>query len=262
MSQTFPVAGRKIYIGPVITPPTGVNALFDENDFLAPNAPEWVGIGKWQTAGALGGDQATITETYINEDYDDIQMGTKSPGEMQNTFGVVEGDAGQVALYAAAGDKRLYQFLVEFPDAPVGGTPSYRLFAAYVKEPNEQGGGANTAGLMQINLVKFKNTVRIAATGDAPPVWAFPPFIYSADLEVGTVVSSNTANVTGSVTYQWQLSANGTSGWEDAPGTDDGATYTLHADTEDGYVRLAATATGAGGATVAYSNVIGPIIPA
>lgn len=262
MSTAFPVAGRKIYIGPVIAAPAA-GALFTAGDFLAPNAPEWTRIGKWQSMGVLGGEQATITTPYLNEDYDEVLMGTKNPGTMQNTFGVVDADPGQIALYAAAGDRRLYQFLIEFPDAPVGGTPSYRLFAAYVTQPNEQGGEANTAGLMQVNMVKYRNVVRIAATGDVPPVWNFPPFIYSANLEVGTVVSSDVSNVSdGSVAYAWQLSANGTSGWGEASGTANAATYTLDADDLGGYIRLAATATGAGGSTVAYSNVIGPVIPA
>ncbi|GGA64975.1 hypothetical protein [Pelagibacterium lentulum] len=263
MSQTFPVAGRKIYIGPVITAPTGPGAEFTANDFLAPNDPEWTPIGKWQTAGALGGDQQTITTPYINEDWEDVQMGTKNPGVQQHTFGVVEGDPGQVAIYAAAGDKRLRQFLVEFPDAPENGTPSYRLFAAYVKEPAEQGGDANTAGMMQVELVRAKNMVRIAATGDMPPVNTFPPFIYG-DAQVGEIVESNNGNWTGADSFAqlWQASADGVGGWAAAGGTNNAANLTVDGDNEGDYLRLRVTATGTGGDTVAYSNVIGPVIPA
>lgn len=171
MAQTFPVAGRKIYMGGLFVPP-GTGRLLLDDDFPAITANTWVPIGKWQSAGALGGDQATITTPYLNEEYDDVQMGTKNPGTMSNTFGVVDDDPGQIALYAAAGDRRLRAFLIEFPDAPVGAAAhgSIRLFAAYVKQPSEQGGEANTAGLMTCELVKFRNIVKVAAAATGGPV--------------------------------------------------------------------------------------------
>lgn len=173
MAQSFPVAGRKIYMhADVLVPPS--TGLLDAADFPALTDDGWSEIGKWQTAGALGGDQATITSSYINEEYDDVQMGTKNPGVMSNTFGVVPADPGQIALYAAAGDRRLRAFLVEFPDAPTGAAAhgTVRLFAAYVKEPSEQGGEANTMGNMTVELVKFKNTVRVPAAATGGPVAA------------------------------------------------------------------------------------------
>lgn len=172
MSQTFPVAGRKLFMGGLVTPPA--SGLFEVGDFSAITDAGWVRVGKWQSMGQLGGDQATITTPYINEEYDDVQMGTKNPGVMQNTFGVVPDDPGQIALYAASGDRRLREFLIEFPDAPTGATAhgTIRLFAAYVKEPVEQGGEANTNGLMSVEFVKFKNVVRIAAASTGGPVAA------------------------------------------------------------------------------------------
>lgn len=171
MSQTFPVAGRKLYMGGLFTAPD-TGRLLTVDDFPALTAEAWTRIGKWQSAGALGGDQATITTPYINEDYDDVQMGTKNPGTMQNTFGIVDADPGQIALYAAAGDKRLRAFLVEFPDGPSGASAhgSIRLFAAYVKQPSEQGGEANTAGLMTCEFVKFRNVVKVAAAASGGPI--------------------------------------------------------------------------------------------
>lgn len=260
MSINIPVAGRKIFIGPVITPPVGAGTEFDADDFIALNSDDWMPIAKWQTAGALGGEQQTITTTYINEEWEEVQMGTKNPGTMQNTFGVEDEDPGQIALYAAAGDKRLYQFKIEFPDAPVGGTPSYRLFAAYVTFPAEQGGEANTAGLMQVNLVKFKNTVRILRTGTAAPAFTFPPFIYGV-AEVGEVLTADASNVTGAsaTAYLWQASDDGQVGWVTAPGTANASTYTEDAAAEGKYIRAQVTLTGAGGSNVAYSNVVGPV---
>lgn len=171
MGQSFPVAGRKIYMhADVLVPPA--SGLLVAADFPAITDADWGEIGKWQTMGSLGGDQATITSSYINEEYDDVQMGTKNPGVMSNTFGVLPADLGQIALYAAAGDKDLRAFLVEFPDAPTGASPhgTIRLFAAYVKEPVEQGGEANTMGMMTVELVKFKNTVRVPAAATGGPV--------------------------------------------------------------------------------------------
>lgn len=173
MSQTFPVAGRKIFIGGLFTAPD-TGRLLTVDDFPDIIADTWTAIGKWQSAGALGGDQATITTPYLNEEYDDVQMGTKNPGTMSNTFGIVDADEGQIALYGAAGDRRLRSFLIEFPDAPTGATAhgSIRLFAAYVKQPSEQGGEANTNGLMTCELVKFRNIVKVAAAATGGPVGA------------------------------------------------------------------------------------------
>ena len=260
MSINIPVAGRKIFIGTVITPPVGAGTEFDAGDFIALNSDDWVPIAKWQTAGALGGEQQTITTTYINEEWEEVQMGTKNPGTMQNTFGVEDEDPGQIALYAAAGDKRLYQFKIEFPDAPVGGTPSYRLFAAYVTFPAEQGGEANTAGLMQVNLVKFKNTVRILRTGTAAPAFTFPPFVYGT-AEVSETMTVDASNATGAsgTAYFWQVSDDGEAGWTTAPGTANAASYTIDPAAEGDYLRCQVTLTGAGGTNVAYSNVVGPV---
>lgn len=262
MSINIPVAGRKIFIGPVITPPVGAGTEFDVDDFIALNSDDWTPIAKWQTAGALGGEQQTITTTYINEEWEEVQMGTKNPGTMQNTFGVEDADPGQIALYAAAGDKRLYQFKIEFPDAPVGGTPSYRLFAAYVTFPAEQGGEANTAGMMQVNFVKFKNTVRILRSGTAAPAFTFPPFIYGV-AKVAETLTADASNVTGasSTAYLWQISDDGEVGWSTAPGTPDASTYAVDAGAEGKYVRAQVTLTGAGGSAVAHSNVLGPVDP-
>jgi hypothetical protein len=173
MAQSFPVAGRKIYIGGLFTAPTD-GSLLVADDFSALTAETWTPIGKWQSTGTLGGDQATITTSYLNEDYDDVQMGTKNPGTMQNTFGIVPADPGQIALYAAAGDRRLRQFLIEFPDAPTGAGAhgTIRLFAAYVKQPVEQGGEANTMGMVACELVKFRNVVRVEAASTGGPVGA------------------------------------------------------------------------------------------
>ncbi len=263
MAINIPVAGRKLFIGPAITPPVGANVEFDAEDFIPLESDDWEPVAKWQTAGALGGEQQTITTTYINEDWEEVQMGTKNPGTMQNTFGVEDLDPGQQALYAAAGDKRLYQFKIEFPDAPVGGTPSYRLFAAYVTFPAEQGGEANAAGLMQVNFVKFKNTVRILRTGTAAPAFTFPPFIYGAP-EVAEVMSVDASNVTGadSTAYLWQVSEDGETDWSTAPGTPNASSYTIDAGAEGDYLRCRVTLTGVGGTNVAYSNVVGPVDPA
>ena len=262
MAINIPVAGRKLSIGPVITAPVGANVEWNAGNFIPVNSEDWTPIAKWQTAGALGGEQQTITTTYINEEWEEIQMGTKNPGTMQNTFGVEDMDPGQIALYAAAGDKRLYQFKIEFPDAPVGGTPSYRLFAAYVTFPAEQGGEANTAGLMQVNLVKFKNTVRILRTGTAAPAFDFPPFIFGT-AEVSEVLTADASNVTGAsaTAYLWQASADGETGWATAPGTANASTYPVDAAAEGAYLRCQVTITGAGGTNVAYSNVVGPVAP-
>lgn len=171
MSQVFPVAGRRLYMhADIFVPPA--TGLLVAGDFPAIDDADWGEIGKWQGHGNLGGDQAIITTPYINEEYDEVQMGTKNPGVMSNTFGVLPADTGQIALYAAAGDKLLRSFIVEFPDAPTGASPhgTLRIFAAYVKQPVEQGGAANTDGMMTVDLVKYRNVVRVVAAATGGPV--------------------------------------------------------------------------------------------
>ncbi|GHC79376.1 hypothetical protein [Limoniibacter endophyticus] len=170
MAQTYPVAGRLIFMGGLFVPPA--MGLLTADDFSDVTSGDWTPIAKWASTGALGGDQQTITQPYINEDYEDVQMGTKNPGTMSNTFGVIAEDPGQIKCYAAAGDKRLREFMIVFPDAPVGANAhgSIRLFAAYVKEPVEQGGEANTTGMVEIPLVKYRNTVRLPASETGGPI--------------------------------------------------------------------------------------------
>lgn len=50
MAINIPVAGRKLSIGPVITPPVGANVEWDADDFISVNSEDWTEIAKWQTA--------------------------------------------------------------------------------------------------------------------------------------------------------------------------------------------------------------------
>jgi hypothetical protein len=58
---------------------------------------------------------------------------------------------------------------------------------------------------------------------------------------------------------QWQISADGTTGWADVTGGDTTLAYTLVAGDAGKYLSMLVTGTTSGGAATQRSNVIGPI---
>lgn len=91
------------------------------------------------------------------------------------------------------------------------------------------------------------------------PVNTVAPAI-TGTLEVDEVLTTTDGTWTGSPTfaYQWQVSANGTSGWSDVE-SETGATYTLVSDDETKFFRAIVTATTTAASVEAISNVVGPV---
>ena len=106
-----------------------------------------------------------------------------------------------------------------------------------------------------------------SATGavlPAPPAGGVPTITGTA--QVGRVLTASPGSWTNSPTsysYQWQTSANGSSGWSSASGS--GATtssYTVAAADLSDYLRVTVTATNAGGSASASSGATGAVLPA
>lgn len=111
-ADLYAVAGSKLYIGPSMATKL--------TDFVAAdfNAVVWTEIDGWQTMGAIGDTAEVITTPLINRGRDTKQKGTFNAGTMENTFAIVDGDAGQTALIAASKTRNNYPFRIVYSDAP------------------------------------------------------------------------------------------------------------------------------------------------
>lgn len=114
MSNLYPVANSKIYIGGVLNP--GL-VDFTAADF---SSQTWTEIDGWSTMGSFGDTVALISTDLINRGRATKQKGTTNSGQMQNVFAVIPGDPGQAALIAASAGavKDNFAFKLEFADAP------------------------------------------------------------------------------------------------------------------------------------------------
>lgn len=162
MAETvYPVAGCKISIGAAVDLPSGDLTAADFSSVT------WTEIKGWETMGALGDTSALITTQLIGENRDLKMKGTRNAGQMQANFAVMATDPGQIALIAAAATNNNYPFKIELNDKPVAGASpknSMRYFYGLVMGAPEQGGGANTARMMQATIEINTNIVRVAAS--------------------------------------------------------------------------------------------------
>lgn len=157
-----PVAGMRIYIGPAAETK---EVDWVEADFEDTSPTMWVEIGKWQQMGALGDAVTDIAEDFINTSRTEHQKGTASPRPMENVFGILPDDAGQLALIAAGSpsDKSNYMFRVKGNETTGFSSPSETYFVALVMGTPEQGGGANTIRKMTAQLQINSNLVQVPA---------------------------------------------------------------------------------------------------
>lgn len=107
MASLSKVAGSRIYIGSSVAYKTVVTAA----DF---NGQSWTEIGGWTQTGDLGAEQATITQTTINENTTLYGKGVISFPTMTNIFVPILDDVGQVKFVAAQKSCKPYAFKVEW----------------------------------------------------------------------------------------------------------------------------------------------------
>ena len=158
MSDLFPVAGAKIYIGGTKSTQT---ADFTATDF---SAVSWTEVDGWEQCGAFGDTAQVITTALINRGRDVKQKGTANAGQMQNVFSFVSGDSGQAAMKAAAtgANKNNYAFKIVWDDSlGVSGTTHY--FVAMAMNWTNAGGSANTIRNINSTLEINSNIVEVAA---------------------------------------------------------------------------------------------------
>lgn len=159
MAELYPVAGMKISIG---GPLASKKADLLAADFAD---EDWEEIDGWETMGSVGDSNALITTALINRNRDVKLKGTANAGSFQCNFAIISDDPGQLALIAASKTKRNYAFMIEGNDAPATGAspkPSRRYFIGLVMGTPEQGGGANTAQMMQATIEINSNVVKVA----------------------------------------------------------------------------------------------------
>ncbi|TKA98547.1 hypothetical protein FAZ78_00370 [Cereibacter changlensis] len=153
----FATNGAKLYIGGVL----GWKATdFVEADFTSQT---WVEIGETESLGSLGDTASEITFDGIATKRQRRLKGTRSAGTMEVVCGVDYEDDGQIALIAAEKTAHNFAFKLEFNDAPVGGTPSQRLFIATVASAAEALDTANSVMKLNSSLWVNSNIVRINA---------------------------------------------------------------------------------------------------
>lgn len=159
MADLFPVAGCKFYIGDALATK---NSDFVVGDF---SAITWQEVDGWSQMGPHGDAAALIATAIINRGRDLKQKGTRNAGSMENIFGNIPTDQGQIDLLAAEATQLNYAFKIELNDMPSGGsTNSERLFVGLVLSAQEQGGEANTIRNFAVTVEINSNVVRVAAT--------------------------------------------------------------------------------------------------
>lgn len=102
-----------------------------------------------------------------------------------------------------------------------------------------------------------------AQVTEAPANTVAPSFSYSGSLEVGTVLTGSAGTFTGAptpdLTFSWQRSSNGTSGWSSISGAT-ASTYTATPEDAGQHLRLQVTGTNTEGSATASSTSAGPVI--
>lgn len=155
--------GSTIYIGE----PVSLNGnKLTEAEFTGQS---WTEIKCLENLGTVGDTANEITFDGINCGGDSGRTmrfkGTRNAGTMELIFGLDYSNAGQAALLAAeANDNENFAFRIVLNDAPEGGTPSERLFAAVVGGAQEAYDSANSVVKLQASLWVNSNIVRINAS--------------------------------------------------------------------------------------------------
>lgn len=164
MSDLYPVAGAKLYIGDaaISLPSSDVTS----STF---SGVTWTEIDGWETMGAFGDAAEVITTQLINRARDIKQKGTRNAGSMENNFARITDDAGQTALIAAEKTNNNMPFKIEWDDAPASGpspTPTRHEFLGLVNSAPITGGGANGIWMLSSTLEINTNILEtLAATG-------------------------------------------------------------------------------------------------
>lgn len=149
---------------------------------------------------------------------------------------------------------------------PTGATINYKASKSYTRVPDLQ--DTSTPSYVAGNLIPVApNSATFLTTsggsGGTAPTLGAPDVTGTA--QVGQTLTAVPGALTGSpapaVTYQWQQSANGTTGWTNVPGAT-GPTYTIGAGLVTDYLRVSETATNSAGTATTPSAATAQVVAA
>ena len=163
--SVYSTAGAKLYIGPALQLGRAVHEL-TESSF---SSITWTEIYGLEGLGSAGDTSEVSSTGLVNIGRVVKAKGMRDGGTMEVVMGSVPDDAGQIALIAAEKTKWNFPFKLVFDDAPPGGTPSERKFAALVMSAVEQFNQGNDTIKLNSTLAINSNVVRknAAAGGGA-----------------------------------------------------------------------------------------------
>lgn len=153
----FATAGATLHIGGAIA---YVGVDLAESDF---SGVSWVQIKEVESLGSVGETATEIDFTAVGDARQRRVKGSRSSGTMEIVCGLDYADAGQLAALVAEKTEDDYAFKVVFDDAPSGGTPSERYFAAIVGGVSEQFDTVNNVMKLNVSLWVNSNVVRVNA---------------------------------------------------------------------------------------------------
>lgn len=158
MSKLFATAGSQVFIGTAAMAFAGVDLV--QADFAGVS---WTKIGGTTDIGRVGDAAQLVSSDQVESARTRKIKGTRNAGSQQLVCDLDYSDPGQIALVAAEKTAHSYPIRMVFNDAPAGGTPSERLYIAYVLTAEEQLGGPNNVMQLQATLEIDSNIVRISA---------------------------------------------------------------------------------------------------
>ena len=140
------VAGSKIYISDAAVT---YKSVVESSDF---STTAWTEIKGWNSTGDLGAEQATLTQTLINQNITLYDKGVISFPIMTNVFVPMPTDPGQVAFIAAQAAKEPYAFKIEWDAEPAVDTGDTDLFYGFAMFGTKTGGDVSAGRLLNFPI--------------------------------------------------------------------------------------------------------------
>lgn len=158
MSGLFPVSGSKLFIGSPVT----AKGKVDATDF---DAADWVEVGGWANAGAIGDTQEVGELSLINEGRVRKFKSLLNAGTMENQFVPMPSDPGQVKFREAIDSCKPYQFKIVWgAGCETGGDPAVGMtdmFYGLALPGARQGGDASAAHLRSWSIAVDSNILEV-----------------------------------------------------------------------------------------------------
>jgi hypothetical protein len=161
MSLLLITAGSTFHIGAALA--------FQNTDFTAADftSQDWTPIDGLTNLGTAGDSAELVTSNQIGSKRVRKGKGVRNSGTMEVVVDLNPSDPGQLAMIAAEKTRNSFAFKLAFDDAPSGGTPSTRLFTAFVMSAAEAYDEANSVMKLNFTLEVDSNFVRVPAAGGA-----------------------------------------------------------------------------------------------